>query len=327
MMIFNKKLYFLKCLGVVLLSMVSSMALASAMGVSAPISQSAILNQMMRQQSYNSQKSGTEEPVYGVTIDAVDHLASITQALSALPYKPTTRIVFDEYMPASNYTKAVNQIHNVSYIMGELLDSSAMKKYSVNAFEKRVRDYVDSPFSHEVDIWEIGNEINGNWLGKTSDVVAKMTYAYHYVKQNGGKTALTLYYNEGCASNKAHEMFNWVQNNVPSDMKQNLDYVLVSFYPDQCNFEQPNWQQVFTKLHQIFPNAKLGFGEIGTSNDNSSKSSKVKILQEYYGLDITVPNYIGGYFWWYFKEDMVPDTKSLWSILKQAMINEHNNFA
>lgn len=39
--------------------------------------------------------------------------------------------------------------------------------------------------SASVDIWVIGNEINGEWLGDTAGVVAKMTGAYDVVKAAG----------------------------------------------------------------------------------------------------------------------------------------------
>jgi hypothetical protein len=32
-----------------------------------------------------------------------------------------------------------------------------------------------------------------------------------------------------------------------------------------------------------------------------------------------VPDYVGGYFWWYFAEDMVPKTKPLFATLSAAL--------
>jgi hypothetical protein len=43
-----------------------------------------------------------------------------------------------------------------------------------------------------------------------------------------------------------------------------LNYVFISWYPDQCAGEEPNWVVVYTKLAETFPNARVGFGEIGT---------------------------------------------------------------
>jgi hypothetical protein len=35
-------------------------------------------------------------------------------------------------------------------------------------------------------------------------------------------------------------------------------------------------------------------------------------------MSVNVPRYVGGYFWWYFAEDMVPDTSPLLSVLTKA---------
>ncbi|HQD16855.1 MAG TPA: hypothetical protein PLY54_15520, partial [Ottowia sp.] len=62
-------------------------------------------------------------PLHGVTVDDVDNLSAITESLSRLSRTATTRIVFDEYQPASDYRKAAVAINKVSYVMGEILDS------------------------------------------------------------------------------------------------------------------------------------------------------------------------------------------------------------
>jgi hypothetical protein len=252
--------------------------------------------------------------VYGVTIDAVNNLKAITTSLGCHRVKTTTRIVFDEWIPAADYLTPVNRIHEVSNIMGEILDSYYMSQYSVSQYTARTNEYLDA-LGDKVDIWEIGNEINGEWLGNNSDVVAKMTGAYNIVKGRNKKTALTLYYNFNCWERPQNEMFRWTLNNVPQNMRQGLDYVLVSYYEDDCNNYQPNWQRVFDSLHVIFPNSKLGIGECGTAYSNR----KEEYINRYYRMNITSKNYIGGYFWWYYKQDCVPNTKYLWGVIDKAM--------
>ena len=97
-------------------------------------------------------------------------------------------------------------------------------------------------------------------------------------------------------------------------MVQNLDYVFVSYYEDDCNDLQPDWPVVFKRLAEKFPKSKIGFGEVGTLN----KANKAEFINRYYKLKITEPNYVGGYFWWYYKQDMVPMTKSLWTVFNDA---------
>jgi hypothetical protein len=264
-------------------------------------------------QSINSATIDTTK-VYGVTIDGIDNLSSIITSLSGLCKKPTTRIVFDENVAATNYQNAVNQIHNVSFIMGEILDSYYMNTYNLSQYVARTNEYLNL-LGDKVDIWEVGNEVNGEWLGTTSSVVPKIDTAYKILKAHGKITELTLYYNKNCYSNSQNEMFRWVNQNLSAAMKNGLDYVLVSYYEDDCNNLQPNWQVVFDSLHVIFPNSKLGIGECGTLTANN----KASFINRYYRMQITTPKFIGGYFWWYFKQDCVPQTSSLWSVMNNAI--------
>jgi len=259
--------------------------------------------------------------LYGVTVDDVSNLSAITQALGGLSKKPTTRIVFDQGQPPSAYAQAVPAIHAVSNVMGEILDSEGVKSTSTAAYTQRTRDYL-AAFPNTVDIWEIGNEINGNWLGSASTVAAKMSGAYDIVKAAGKRTALTLY---GCSdAGASFDMFNWVRAHVPTRMLTGLDYVLVSYYEGDCGNPRSDWQSAFQQLRQLFPNSGLGFGEVGAVDSNGSPirstATAGAYLNKYYNMQINVTNYVGGYFWWYFAENMVPKTKALYPILSDAFV-------
>jgi hypothetical protein len=65
----------------------------------------------------------------------------------------------------------------------------------------------------------------------------------------------------------------------------------------------------------MFPNSKIGMGEVGTRDT----AKKAEYIKRYYSMKIAEPNYVGGYFWWYFRQDMVPYTKALWSVLNGAL--------
>lgn len=253
---------------------------------------------------------------YGVTTDDPwANNAAQTSALKALPRRPTLRVVFDEGIKASEYVQPLAAFYPVSYIMGEILDSAYMNAYSVDDFKLRVNEYINTLWGY-VTVWEIGNEINGEWLGSTSATVQKMNYAFDKVKERGGKTALTLYYNKDCWERPQNEMFRWVAANVPDRLRRGLDYVLVSYYEDECNGLKPHWQDVFARLSNLFPMAQLGIGETGTKN----VSKKESMIRAYYGMEVDNPQFIGGYFWWFFRQDMTPRTKLLWNVLQQEML-------
>jgi hypothetical protein len=252
--------------------------------------------------------------IYGVTIDDISNLDEIVESLERLPVKPTVRIVFDEWIPAEQYIEAVDRIGKMSNIMGELLDSYYMKEYSYKQYRDRIKNYLDV-LGNKVDIWEVGNEANGEWLGNSDYVWKKIEIACRLVKEKKMKTALTLYYNEDCWEKPENEMFTWVNNNIPDDIKKYLDYVFVSYYEDDCNELQPDWQPVFDSLHVLFPGSYLGIGECGTKY----KDKKEKYIKRYYNMNINTPDYVGGYFWWYFRQDCVPHTKNLWKILYSVL--------
>lgn len=251
--------------------------------------------------------------VYGVTIDGINKINTIVNSLSSLCKKPTTRIVFDEWIPATDYQDAVNKIHNVSFIMGEILDSYYMKQYSLQQYTDRTNEYLNL-LGDKVDIWEIGNEVNGEWCGTTSSVVAKLNASYDIVKSKNKKAALTLYYNFNCWENASNEMFRWANANISTKMKNGLDYVWVSYYEDDCNGYQPNWQKMMDSLHVMFPNSKIGIGECGTNKS----TKKAAFITRYYNTKVTTKNFVGGCFWWYYRQDCIPNTKALWSTMDKA---------
>jgi hypothetical protein len=143
-----------------------------------------------------------------------------------------------------------------------------------------------------------------------------MTDAYDQVKAQGKAAALTLYYTAPNYTDAQHEMFPWASTNIPDAMKSGLDYVLVSYYEDDNGGYQPDWPTVFSQLAAMFPNAKLGIGECGTTNS----ASKSAYLTRYYSMSMpATPRFVGGYFWWHFSEDVVPFTDPLWQTLSNLI--------
>jgi hypothetical protein len=263
------------------------------------------------------------DPLFGVTLDDVSNLSGLSTSLQSLPRMPISRVVFDEQTTPSDYISAISRLQPVSYLMGEILDSEYVNTYSPAAYAARTTQFLNA-FGNQVDVWEVGNEVNGEWLGTTTDVVTKISNAWQQVSSKGKRSALTLYYNPNCWSNPKNAMIPWAQQNIPAAMKAGLGYVFVSYYETDCNNYRPSiteWSSVFEQLHAMFPNAKLGFGEIGM--DNPARSGTLKkaqsILGYYYGLDVQVPGWTGGGFWWYFAEDMAPDSKPLWQTLSTAI--------
>ena len=258
--------------------------------------------------------------MFGVTIDDPwTNQQAIHDALASHTVKPTVRVVFDENVAAAEYIAPVATIHSAGYVMGEILDSFYVADYTVQQYLDRTSEYLET-LAGQVDIWEIGNEVNGEWLGDSKDVKEKITGAFALAQAKGVRTALNFYYNKACSADKPeHEMFTWINDNITPELKNGLDFVFFSYYEDDCGgvtYSKEQWHQVFARLHTIFPHAKLGFGEIGTTNT----ARKKEYMQRYYSITFDEEYYVGGYFWWYYKQDCVPKSQALWDVLETTVV-------
>ena len=271
---------------------------------------------------------------FGLTIDDVSSETIILQQLRRFKVEakngniPIVRIVFDVYknnkplIVQPEYKSIIQKIkqENLALVMGELLDSQivyACRDQSLpfkNCYLQRTANFFQELDKNEsgklVDIWEIGNEVNGEWVGwknekewkddditvqkmleRRAEVADAVAAANAYIKSKGGRTALTLYFNQDIDGNHSWEdgvkktsrkdknsitygenygMFNWWNafkgkfKDKPTDDFPNIDYLLVSYWQDDnFNVLPGKWVDIFSQLNKDLPTAKLGFGEVG----------------------------------------------------------------
>jgi hypothetical protein len=270
-------------------------------------------------------------PLYGVTIDRITGIAKVVGAEESLPERPTTRVYFDATEPASYYTAAVSQLHAVSQVMGELLDSGDASGMTTGAFQARVEDYLGT-LGPSVDIWEIGNEVNGNWTGPYATGAARIDEAYDDVAAAGAGSALTLFANEygpdNCGDGSGElTPVQYSEQYVPTAVRDGLTYVFESYYPTECGNTYPTDAQVATELlalHALYPNARLGFGEVGLPRPVTRRTLATgeAVMAWAYGLDPELPYYVGGYFWWYADQDAFKGKARLAGALRNAFAAE-----
>jgi len=270
-------------------------------------------------------------PLYGVTIDQISHLARLITALGGLPDRPTTRVYFGVHEPALNYAQALERLDPVTGVMGELLDSSDETAISVAAFQERTESYLRT-LGSRVSIWEVGDEVNGNWTGPYVTVAEKLTEAYDDVAAAGGQTALTLFANDfgpdHCGDGEAElTPLQFSQDYVPSRVADGLNYVFLSYYPTECGGIEPTSAELalyLEQLHAVYPNALLGIGEVGLPRRarRSTLAQAEQIMQWAYSLKPGLPYYVGGYFWWYGAEDALKPSAPLRGALQAAFGDE-----
>lgn len=290
-------------------------------------------------QPAQAQVEALKAPVYGVTLDDLTKLNALVDSLSNLPYRPTVRVVFDPGTPASDYYAPLLRLHAVAYVMGEVMDSYYFPT-DLTTYKARTQELV-STLKGTVDVWEIANEINGEWLRQNPDgtnsvvnseetqIGQMVAAADSIVKAAGGKTAVTLYYNDDSKGNNCWEKpqdywKTWPTTFLPATVRQHTDYALFSYYPYQdCPGLSPSWKSDFSALETIFPNAKVGFGEIGTSSISAPASVQQNLIKTYYPMVDTFadPRFIGGFFWWNYVEEMLPySTSTYWQLLRQTIL-------
>jgi len=279
-------------------------------------------------------------PIYGVTLDNVDNtiLPGEITSFQHLVHMPTARVVFDSTEAAAYYLPQIQKLRPVAYIMGEILDSTDMSAFTVSSFQSRAQSYVQA-LGSSVDLWEVGNEVNGGWLG--TNTLQKIEAAYDMVSASKGATAITFFWEglpsdpNNCIDASGDDLFTWITNNfqlnLPASQRSaesekvrlGLNYALISWYPANCPaMAAPDWVSIYTQLAGIFPNAKVGFGELGTSTPQNGSAYEINLINQYYPMATTLSlpsNYIGGYFWWNYAEEMVPYTNPLFTVLNHAI--------
>ena len=175
-----------------------------------------------------------------------------------------------------DYVNLIREIkrRNLAYVMAELLDSQYIhyctKKRGADADKncalERARNYY-AALGDCVDIWEVGNEVNGQWAGGTKgeldgddafgdkkqgarknareSVTRQVEAVYGYFEGMRKKTAITFYFNDDGdrhswseeGDDREYGMMKWLDSY--KDKFPLVDYVLISYYADDNFAKDP----------------------------------------------------------------------------------------
>jgi len=275
-------------------------------------------------------------PLHGLTLESVSPLGPTVRAIAAHRVQPVVRIVFQHDLGPAAYAPAVDRLRPHAYLMGEILDSTAVRRTSIAHYRARTQAFVRR-FGDRMDIWEIGNELNGEWLGQPSRINAKVVAAYQVVEHEYAdlalRSAITLNYwpSHNCYAHPWEATLPFARH-MPREVRQGVNFVFLSFYETACNpVAHPSvgqFARTFRSLERIFPNARVGLGEVGAQGRSDGLAAdptlvdKQRIAERYYGMYPQLrarlgPRFVGGYFWWYYAQDAVPRNRpdSLWPTL------------
>ncbi|MFD9905220.1 hypothetical protein [Streptomyces sp. NPDC059063] len=197
----------------------------------------------------------------------------------------------------------------------------------------RIKQYVDA--FPEIEAWEIGNEVNGCWTDsrttKDGDCTKRLlpdrdrmrhkiadAAAYVREKRPDAQVVLTLYWQLGTDAAR-WSAFTWADANLPPAVRDDLDVVLLSSWIEDAPLGLA-FDQVMTRLAAGFPKQRIGLGELGYWNDDTSKfywafdkddpdAARRRIARRYYAAALGYPSSVGGTFWWYFAQEMPKDAE------------------
>jgi hypothetical protein len=275
------------------------------------------------------------DTLYGITTELVTDLTALSTAVERHEQTATVRIVFQDNTPASYYQAAVADLRQHSYVMGEISDSTALANQTIAEYRARTTEYITT-FGDSVDIYEIGNELNGEWVGANPDEINdKVQAAYDVVKKDFAsldlKTAITLNYwpTTNYYALAWEDTLTYAQG-MPQEIRDGTDYLLLSFYEmagdPQVRPTNQDFIDIFSSLMPLFPNAKVGMGEVGTNDADHDRAEQIRIANRYYGMHDGVKaglgsRYVGGYFWWTYYQNCVPWNKidSFWPTIDNNM--------
>lgn len=242
--------------------------------------------------------------MFAITLDNPWDYKKIAVALKPFNKKLWVRIVVDAGVPISEYLIPFKTIAMVAPIMVMLCDSFVFKDLNAEQYLERTKQ-IHQILGAYISVYEIGNEINGDWLG--TDVSNKVIAVRDYCVNNLLKTSLTMY------SDELDSWKPWMSANASTIFS--VDWLLLSEYPHDNNGHRVIFSDFIKHCKSLNPKALIGWGECGIA----TVSKKISEFNYYYktqnNLYKSDLRYLGGYFWWY-QKDFVSLTPKLLTSLK-----------
>ncbi|NYJ20505.1 hypothetical protein [Glaciibacter psychrotolerans] len=281
------------------------------------------------------------------TILGYAQTATTPTGVTANPQYGWVRIVFDIGTTPADYDAAVKNAHAKKLlVMGMPFDStSARACLPVSSpthctpaeYQARFKLYVDhfsnnSNAALNIDAWEVGNEINGEWIDTnpstgvysygSGHIATKVAAAADYVHAHtAASTVGTLYWQVATSNYPLNSTFTWATNNlIATGYASKLDVVLLSTYIEDAPLGT-GFDQAMTALATMFGSTPIGLGEFdyfytdtsryfwslthlnASSTQAAAGAARPALATQYYSAALAYPTSVGGGFWWYFQEE------------------------
>lgn len=299
-------------------------------------------------QMAHTEKLGRSER-FGLTLDAsiLDRLDSypwIAEAIAKaganwvrLVFKPNPAdFQYEKSSSFAEYDAIVKELRSHGLrIMGTVLDTNQWpSKLTPAAYAERTRRLVVH-YSDQIKSWEVGPEINGDWLGGSKEPMS-LDQAFK-VFQAGAlavkmvepslETVATLYWWDQTAPDENHSLFGWLTRYVPQGFGRNIDVVGLSLWPED-NPVGTAFEPIFERVRQVLPDKRImlsSYGYVEKDNVNGYwwlhpsdvDGGRKDLVILYTGASCGMTRSVCGGFWWQTLDQMLVGRKKATDLFKR----------
>ena len=209
-------------------------------------------------------------------------------------------------------------------IMFCVLDTAQWPKtMTPEIYAERVKNVV-LHYKGQVDAWEVGSEINGDWLGGAADPLS--TDQVYKIYAAGAARAkelnpdadvvATLYWWEQTAPDRAHSLSGWLKRYAPKGFGKTADVVGLELYPED-NPVGLSLEKAFDTAADALPRTKLMLSSFGYVEKDALKGywwlapddvdgARKDLLILYTVASCAMRGSVCGGFWWQTLDQMLP---------------------
>ncbi|HXT01612.1 MAG TPA: hypothetical protein VN915_13130 [Elusimicrobiota bacterium] len=209
-------------------------------------------------------------------------------------------------------------------VIGSILDTTQWPKtLTPEAYAERVKNIV-LHYKGQISSWEIGSEINGDWLGGASEPLS-LDQVFKIYMAGAAKakeldpeteTMATLYWWEATAPDRAHSLSGWLKRYTAQGFGKNADMIGVELYPED-NPVGMALERSFDTVADALPQQKLMLSSFGYVEKDQLKGywwlapddvdgGRKDLLILYTVASCAMRSSVCGGFWWQTLDQMLP---------------------
>lgn len=209
-------------------------------------------------------------------------------------------------------------------VMVDVLDTAQWPKTMTPAlYAERVKNVV-LHFKGKIAAWEVGPELNGDWLGGAADPLSPdqvyKIYAAGAAKAKeldpDAEVVATLYWWEQTAPDRAHSLSGWLKRFAPQGFGKTADVIGLELYPED-NPVGFSLERAFDEAADALPGSTLMLSSFGYVEKDALKGywwlspddvdgARKDLLILYTVASCAMRSSVCGGFWWQALDQMLP---------------------